>query len=111
NRLERTLRQCPVTDFAPARATCPSGFANAKWREIVVQNEALRLHAATIGVDVLRFFNGSESGQGERLGFAPLKYGGAMSAREDADFAADGTQILITATVHALLLFENAAAT
>src|SRR5205823_8903167 len=59
--------------------------------------------------NILRFFNGSERGQGQRLGLATLKNGGTMRARQDSDFAGYLAQILISATVHSLLLFENAA--
>ena len=53
---------------------------------------------------------GRERGEGHRLGFAALENGGAMRAREDADFAGDLAQIVVAAAVDALLLVEDAAA-
>src|ERR1700694_4608872 len=97
-----------MTDLTPARAAGPTGFADTEWREIVVQNETLRNFAATVGVDVLRFFDWRERHKRERLGFAALENRRAMRAREHADFAGDLPQILITAAIHAFLFFENA---
>src|SRR5438045_5262514 len=73
-----------------------------------MEQEALRGHAATVGINVLRFFDRRESHERERLGFASLENRGAVRAREHTDFASDLTQILIAAAIHALLFVEHA---
>ena len=73
-----------------------------------MQKEALRLFAAAVGVDHLRFFDRRERGERERLGFAALENGRAMRARQHADFAGDLAQIVVAAAVDALLLVEDA---
>ena len=97
-----------MTDLATAGAAGPAGLAHAERREIVMQEKALRGFAATVGVDVLRFFDGRERHERERLRFAALENRGTVRAREHADFAIDRTQILIAAAIHALLFVEHA---
>ena len=97
-----------MADFAPACAADAAGFADAEWREIVVQEEALRFFAAAVGIDVLRFFDRRESGERDRLRFAALENGRAMRARQHADFAGDLAQVIVAAAINALLLVENA---
>ncbi len=106
--LERSLRQGAVTDLATAGAAGPSGLAHAERRETVMQEKALRGFSATVSIDVLRFFNGRERHERERLRFAALENRGTVCAGEHADFAIDLTQILIAAAIHALLLVEHA---
>ena len=108
DRLERTLGQRAVADFATAGAAGAAGFADAERREVVMEKEALRGFAATVGVDVLRFFDRRERDERERLGFAALENRGTMRARQNADFAGDLPQILVAAAIHALLLVEHA---
>src|SRR5438874_4366175 len=55
---ERALCQGSVANLAPARPAGPPGFADAEWRKIVMQNEPLRLFAAAVSIDHLRFFDG-----------------------------------------------------
>ena len=97
-----------MADLAPARAAGSPRFAHAERREVVVQNEPLRLFAAAVSVQHLRFFDRRQSGQGECLRFAALENGRAMRARQHAHFAGDRAQLLITATVHAFLFVQNA---
>src|SRR5437016_13918837 len=73
-----------------------------------MEEKALRSFAAAVGVDVLRFFDRRESDERKGLGFAALKNGRAVRAREHAYFAGDRTQVLIAAAIHALLLVEHA---
>ena len=97
-----------MADFATAGAAGAAGFAHAEWREIVVQNEALRLFAAAVGIDVLRFFDRRQRGESQRLGFAALENGRTMRARQNADFAGDRAQIMVAAAIDAFLFVENA---
>ena len=73
-----------------------------------MQQKAFRLFATAVGVDHLRFFDWSERSQCQCLRFTALKNGRAMRARQHRHFAADRTQILVTAPVHSLLFFQNA---
>src|SRR5207237_2257502 len=95
-------------NLAPAGPACAPGFAYAKWRKIVVQNESLRLFAATVGINHLRLFDRSECGERERLGFTALKNRRTVCARQYAYFAADRTQICVTSAIDAFLFFQNA---
>src|SRR5438046_2592286 len=97
-----------MTDLATAGAAGATGFADAERREIIMKEEALRGLTAAISVNVLRFFDGREGDERERLRFAALENGGTMGAREHADFARNRTQVLVTAAVHSLLLVEHA---
>src|SRR5438477_2965269 len=105
---ERALRQRSVANLAPARTAGPPGFAYAEWRKIVMQNEPLRLFAAAVSIDHLRFFDRRECGEGERLGLAALENCRTMRARENADLARDRAQLLIAPTVDTFLLVQNA---
>src|SRR5205814_8541918 len=75
HRLQRTFRQGAVTDLAAARAAKPSGFADRERREIIMQQKPLRLFAAAVSIDHLRFLVRGERGKGEGLRFAALKNG------------------------------------
>src|SRR5205085_11065457 len=101
-RLERALGKRSMADLATAGAARPSGNAYAEWREAVMKQKTLRSFTAAIGVDILRFYDRRQRDESERLGFAALKNGRAMRARQDADFARDWTQVLITAAGHPL---------
>src|SRR5437762_698709 len=72
-----------------------------------MQQKPFRLFAAAVGIDHLRFLDWREGGECEGLGFAALKNGRAMRAWQHSDFAADLTQILIAASIHSLLFFQN----
>jgi len=54
-----------------------------------VQNEPLRLLAATISIEHLRLLDRCQRGKRKRLGFAALKNGRAVCARQHAHFAID----------------------
>ena len=97
-----------MANLAPAGAAGASGFADAEGRKAVVQEETLRRFAATVGVDVLRFFDRRQRDERERLGFAALENGGTVRAWKYAHFALDRAQVLIAAAVHPFLFVENA---
>src|SRR5207249_174248 len=88
---ERALGKSAVADFAAAGATQEFDFADAEWREVVVQHEALELVLLEEQVEALHVFLGAESQSGEGLGFAASEKGGTVDAREQADFAGDQT--------------------
>src|SRR5437762_2682762 len=92
------------------RFSCRSSpcFAYAERRKIVMQNEPLRLFAAAVSIDHLRFFDRRECGEGERLGLAALENCRTMRARENADLARDRAQLLIAAAIDTFLLVQNA---
>ena len=85
----RALGERAVADFAAARAAGAAGFADAEWREVVVQDEPLAGFAAGVAVEFLRFVGGRERGQAEGLGFAALEERAAVAAREQADLRAE----------------------
>ena len=65
-----------MADFAAPGGAHAAGFADAERREIVVQKKALRLHAAAVGIDVLRFLDRRQGRERERLCFAAMENGG-----------------------------------
>ena len=97
-----------MPDLASTGPACPSRFAHAKWRKIVVQNEPLRLFAAAVSINHLRLLDRRQGSESNRLGFSALKYGRTVRARQNAYFAANRSQILITATIDAFLFFQSA---
>src|SRR6266446_2276079 len=70
---KRALGQRTVADFAAAGAAKEFHFADAEWREIVVQHEALELVLREEQVEPLHVFLGAERESGERLSFAARK--------------------------------------
>src|SRR5207237_3094705 len=107
-RLERALGQRAVPNLGPSGATRSAGLADTERWKIVMQNETLRSYSATVGIDVLRFFNWRERHEGERLGFAALKNGRSMCPRQHAHFTRNRSQVLVTAAVDSLFLVQNA---
>src|SRR5207249_9784034 len=89
HRFEGTLRQRTVTDLAPPGPARSSRFAHTERRKIVVQNEPLRLLAAPVSIEHLRFLDRRQRGQRDRLGFAALENRRAMRPRQGAHFATD----------------------
>src|ERR1044071_3315463 len=98
-----------MADLAPARAPQAAGLAHTEGREVVMQNEALRLFAATVSVDHLCFFDRRKGRKRHCLSFAALEDRRAMRPREHADFATDRAQVVISAAIDPLLLIQNVA--
>src|SRR5438094_5111664 len=73
-----------------------------------MENETLRSHSATVGVNVLRFFNWRERDEGQRLGFAALENGRSVRAWQHAQFTRNRSQVLVTAAIDSLCLVQNA---
>src|SRR5438128_635579 len=96
-----------MSNLAPPRSACPAGFADAKWRKIVMQNKSFRLFAAAVRVNHLCFFNRRERCERERLRFAALKNRRTVCAWQHAYFATDRTQIRISTSINALLFLQN----
>ena len=63
DRLDRTFRQSAMTDLTPPGSAGPTSFANTERWKIVMQNETLRLFAAAVSVDHLRFFDRRQCGE------------------------------------------------
>ena len=78
-----------MTDFTTLRTADHAGFADGVVGEVVMEDEPFGDFAAGVTVEVLGFVAGSERGQAERLGFAAREEGGAVRAREQADFAGE----------------------
>src|SRR5881275_2847172 len=93
---------------APCPSTRSAGLADTERWKIVMQNETLRSYSATVGVDVLRFFDWCERHEGERLGFAALENGRSVRAWQHAHFTRNRSQVLVTAAVDSLFLVQNA---
>ena len=66
DRRDRTLSQSSVTHFATPDTGHAPGFANGKWREVVVQHEALLL-LAFVGLQPLLVIRGAECDGDQRL--------------------------------------------
>src|SRR6516164_4502659 len=97
-----------MTNLPSSRRACPSCFAHTKRREIVMQNKTLRLFASAVRINHLRFFDWSESCEGQCLSFAALKNRRTVCSPQHAYFATDRPQIAVATPIHTLLFFQNA---
>ena len=93
DRLERALGEHAVADFAAARPADRLALADRVGREVVVEEELLRVLVAE-PVDLLLVGDGAERGGDEPLRFAALEERGAVRPRQDADLAGDVAQFL-----------------
>ena len=101
------LGECAVADFAAVHSAHAAGFADAEWREVVMQDEALAGFAAGVTVEFLCFVARCESGEAECLRFAACEECAAVGAGQEADFAAERTDVAEAATIAALLAIQN----
>ncbi len=69
DRLDRTLGQGAMTDLAAARATESAGFTDAERREVVMEDEALGIFAASVGVDHSVPLRSARASRGPEPGF------------------------------------------
>ncbi len=106
--LEAAFGQGAVADLAAAGAAIGPAFADAERREIVIEHEFL---ADLVGqaVDALLVAGGAQRGGDQGLRFAAGEQGGAVRARQDADFAGDGPQILRRPAVDAFAFEDQVA--
>src|SRR5690606_36934195 len=95
-----------VADFAAARGAHAAGFANRIGREVVMEQEALLVHAGQ-AVDILLVLAGTERRNDDRLGFTAREEGRTVGARQDADFRHDSANGLEIAAVDTALGVEN----
>ena len=105
--LDGALGEGAVADFAAVDASHASAFADGEWREVVVEDEAFFVFTACVVVEMLFFVSGGEGGDGEGLGFATGENGGAVDAREGADFSVEGAKVTDGAAVCADAFFHD----
>src|SRR5262249_33704858 len=108
DRLKRALRQCAVADLAPPGRACPSCFADAKRRKIIMQNKAFRFFSTAVRVNHLRFFDGSQRREGECLSFAALENRRTMPPGQSVSSAAVLGKMGVAWSVAPLLFFKIA---
>src|SRR5262245_7753058 len=108
NRFQRALREPAMANFAAPGAACPARFAYTKWWEVIMQNEPLRLLSAAVSIEHLRLLDWRQCRERNGLGFAALENGRAVRTGQNAHFATNRPQILVAATIDALLFFQNA---
>ena len=95
---QRPFSQLAVADFAASRSAGRFRFADAEGREIIVMHiAAVRFKA--YAVDMLGFGERSQGGEAHDLCLAAGKEARAVSALEQADFAADGAHFVDAAAV------------
>ncbi len=104
--LKGALGQLAVTNFATARTADAAHFADGPAREIVVQHEPPELFAGQL-VEALFVAARAERRGHDRLGFTAREQGGAVRARQDADFDRDGADFVQGAAVHARLGLDD----
>src|SRR5207245_5704822 len=97
-----------VAKLSPPRTARPACFAYSIWWKVVMQTKPLPWFAPAVSINHLRFLDWGERSERDRLGFAALENGRTMRARQDAHFATDRPQILVTAAIDAFLFFQNA---
>ena len=108
NRSDGTFRQGAMADFTTVLTAETTGIAHGEGREVVVQDEALFIHAARVVVHVLAFFHRSERRQAEGHGFTAGKHRGAVHhGGQHVDFRGQGAQFLEGAAVGALVLVHD----
>ena len=73
-----------------------------------MQDEALGVFTAAVGIDVLGLVGGSKRRDPHRLGFAACEKRGTVRAGEQAHLAGKGADVMQPASVAALLLVEDA---
>ncbi len=105
---DAALGESAVADLAAARAAGAAGFADAEWREVVVQDESLAGFAAGVAVEFLGFVSGCEGRETEGLRFAALEKGAAVASGEQAGLRAEWANFIIAAPVAADFLVEDA---
>src|SRR5205814_3198102 len=93
DRLERPLRECPVADVTPLRATHEARLPDRVGREVVVVHVAALLLEGEV-VDALPLLRGAERERREDLRLAALEKAGAVCARVDADLDLDRADLL-----------------
>ena len=101
------LGQTAVTDFAALRATHHAGLADAVWREVVVQHEAIGAVAGQL-VDVLGVTLGTQGCNDHGLGFTTGEQGGAVGTRQYAGGDGQGADHLRIATIDTRLATNDA---
>ena len=84
HRLDASFGQRPVADLAPARAANRPDFAHRERGEVVVEHELLGVFVDQ-PVNALFIAAGSQGDGDQCLGFAALKDGRAMHARQHVD--------------------------
>ena len=100
------LGQSAVPDLATSGAAQEGHFAHRERREVVVQHEALPGFAFE-GLQALHVFAGAQRGGDQRLGFAASEDGGAVSARQHADFNPDIANLVELAAIGTALLLDH----
>jgi hypothetical protein len=93
DRLDRALGERAVADLAAVDATHAAGFTDGEGREVVVQDEALLVFATGVVVECCFSSAGASVVMAERLGFATGEDGGAVNARQGADFAVERAEV------------------
>src|SRR5678815_2798316 len=95
-----------MADFPTARRPKRPGFANAEWREIIMEHERSGVLAFQ-RIDSLLIISCPKRDDGQALRFAAGKQGRAMRTRQYTDFTRDWTDISRSTAVGARSLFEN----
>jgi hypothetical protein len=93
HRFDRALGERAVADFAAVDAAHAAGFTDGEGRKVVMQDEALAVLAARVVVEILLFVGRGQGGDGQRLGLATGENGGAVDARQRADFPVQRPQV------------------
>ena len=95
-----------MADFATAWAAQRFDFADAVGREVVVQHEAFGLHARQV-FDALVVGRGADGDRNEALCFATSEERRTVDARQNANFACNGADLLECTAVDADAFFGN----
>ena len=103
---QRAFGQRAVSDLAAARAAQERHFADAEWREIVVQHEPL-VGFAFQHIHALDIFGGAERRRNQGLRLAAGEQRRAMRARQQTHFATDRADGVIGAAVRAAVPLDQ----
>ena len=107
DRRDAPLGERSMADLPSARAARAPGFSDAERREIIVEDKALAGFSAGIAVELLSFVGGRQRRQTDGLRFAALEEGAAMTSGKQACLRAQGTDLLVAASIAPDLLVEN----
>ena len=96
-----------MADLPSSRAARAPGFSDAERGEIIVEDKAFASFSAGIAVELLSLVGGRQRRQTDGLRLSALEEGAAMTSGKETRFSAEGTDLLVAASIASDFLVEN----